>query len=248
MKFAWNPDLIKKMRQGNFTILALSLGLAVGFVGGQMLHSQAVTATEASPKVTASEPGVSVHVHSGKTSSPQKLSDLDSAINKLRSSASRLSLPSTMFEPWWKTMQRDPDAGWMLKNFDVMSSDLNRSWAFPVGLGAYIPRLDTSEQGNEIKITAEVPGIDENNLDVTVNDDSVTIKGDKKDEISQSKDDKSFHAIERSYGSFERTISLPSKVQNEKAVAVLKNGVLTITVPKSQEPTNEGRKLTIRRE
>lgn len=97
-------------------------------------------------------------------------------------------------------------------------------------------------------ITAEVPGIDESNLDVTVNDDSVTIKGDKKDEISQSKNDKSFHAIERSYGSFERTVSLPCKVQSEKAQAVLKNGVLTVTIPKSHETKTDGRKLTIRRE
>lgn len=93
-----------------------------------------------------------------------------------------------------------------------------------------------------------MPGIDESNLDVTVNDDSVTIKGDKKDEISESKNDKSFHAIERSYGSFERTVSLPCKVQSEKAQAVLKNGVLTVTIPKSHETKTDGRKLTIRRE
>jgi HSP20 family protein len=153
-----------------------------------------------------------------------------------------------MFEPWWKTMQHDPDAGWMLRNFDVMSSDMDRSWSFPIGMGAYIPRLDTTEQGNEIKITAELPGIDEKDLDVTVNDDSVTIKGDKKDELTKSKGDQSFHAIERSYGAFERTIGLPCKVQTEKAQATLKNGVLTITVPKSELAQNEGKKLTIRRE
>lgn len=248
MKLAWNPDLMQRMRQSKVTLFALSLGLAVGFASGQTLHSQAETGIETKPQASTSEPGVSVRVHSGKPSSPQKLSDLDAAINKLRSSASRLSLPSNMFEPWWKTMQRDPDSTWMLKNFDVMSSDLDRNWAFPVGLGAYIPRLDTTEQGGEIKITAEVPGIDENNLDVTVNDDSVTIKGDKKDEMTGSRNDKSFHAIERSYGSFERTVSLPCKVQGDKAQAVLKNGILTITVPKSQEPESQGKKLTIRRE
>ncbi len=145
-------------------------------------------------------------------------------------------------------MQHDPDASWMLRNFDVMSSDMDRSWVFPIGMGAYIPRLDTTEQGNEIKITAEVPGIDDKDLDVTVNDDSVTIKGDKKDEVTQSKPDKSFHAIERSYGAFERTIPLPCEVQSDNAQATLKNGVLTITIPKSQLAQNEGKKLTIRRE
>ncbi len=228
------------------TLLALALGLAFGFTGGQMLHSEA----QSSEKVESSksDPATQVRIHTGSTNSPQKFSDLDDAINKLRASASRLSLPSNMFEPWWKTMQHDPDARWMLRNFDVMSSDLDRNWVFPIGMGSYIPRLDTTEQGNEIKISAELPGIDEKDLDVTVNDDSVTIKGDKKDELTQSKADQSFRAIERSYGSFERTISLPCKVQSERAQAILKNGVLTITVPKSQLAQNEGKKLSIRRE
>jgi len=89
-------------------LLALSLGLALGFTGGQMLHSQA----QSSPKLESlkSDSETQIHVHTGTSSSPQKVSDLDAAINKLRASASRLSLPSNMFEPWWKTMQHDPDA------------------------------------------------------------------------------------------------------------------------------------------
>lgn len=228
-------------------LLVLSAGLALGYAGGQMLYTNAETA----PKIKSPKSGTEtqVRVHSGATNSSHKFSDLDGAINKLRGSASRLSLPSSMFEPWWKTMQHDPDASWMLKNFDVMSSDLERNWVFPVGMGAYIPRLDTTEQGKEIKITAEVPGIDENNLDVTVTDDSVTIKGDKKDEVAQSKSGNvSRSIIERSYGSFERTVSLPCKVESDKAQATLKNGILTITVPKSQLAQSEGKKLTIRRE
>jgi len=227
-------------------LVALSFGFAFGFAGGLMLHSEA----QSSLKVDSSKAGseTQVRVHTGTTSSPQKFSDLDGAINKLRASASRLSLPSNMFEPWWKTMQHDPDASWMLRNFDVMSSDMDRSWVFPIGMGAYIPRLDTTELDNEIKITAEVPGIEDKDLDVTVNDNSVTIKGDKKDVVTQSKTDKSFNAIERSYGAFERTISLPCKVQSENAQATLKNGVLTIIVPKSQLAQSEGKKLTIRRE
>jgi HSP20 family protein len=228
------------------TLLALSLGLAFAFTGGQMLHSEAQSSPKAESSKTESE--TQVRVHAGTTTSPQKPSDLNAEINKLRASASQLSLPSSMFEPWWKTMQHDPDASWMLRNFDIMSSDMDRSWAFPIGTGMYIPRLDTTEQGNQIKITAEVPGIEDNDLDVTVNDDSVTIRGDKKDEHTQSKNDTSFHATERSYGAFERTISLPCKVQRDNAQATLKNGVLTITVPKSELALNEGKKLTIRRE
>lgn len=228
-------------------LFALSVGLALGFAGGQMLHSNAETSRKIESSQSASQ--AQVRVHSGATNSPHKFSDLDGTINKLRGSASHFSLPSSMFEPWWKTMQHDPDASWMLKNFDIMSSDLDRSWSFPVGMGAYIPRLDTTEQENEIKITAEVPGIDENNLDVTVTADSVTIKGDKKDEVTQSKSDKSsLSIVERSYGSFERTVTLPCKVESDKAQATLKNGILTIIVPKSEVAQNQGKKLSIRHE
>lgn len=239
-------DTLGAVARGKTILLAFSLGLALQFAVGQIQHSNAESPTT-KVENSNSQKGTSVKVHSGQSQTPQKLSDMDAAINKLRGSASKLSLPLNMFEPWWKTMQRDPDAGWMLKNFDVMSSDLDRSWAFPVGIGAYIPRLDTTEQNNEIKITAEVPGIEENNLDVTVTDDSVTIKGDKKDEVTEGRD-QAFHSIERSYGSFERSILLPCKVESAKAQATLKNGILTITVPKSAAVQSGGKKLTIHRQ
>ena len=246
MKSMVDWSQLQKLGIPKLTILPVALGLAIGFAFGLMLHTHA----ETSPKVK-SEPatGSQIRVHSGSTGASHKLSDLDDAISKLRASASQLSLPSSMFEPWWRTMQHDPDASWMLKNFDIMSSDLDRSWNFPVGLGAYIPRLDTTEHYNQIEITAEVPGIDEKNLDVTITDNAVTIKGDKKSEVTEAKSDKASHSIvERSYGSFERTVSLPCRVESDKAQAILKNGVLRITVPKSHLAQSEGKKLSIRPE
>lgn len=229
--------------------LALSLGLALSVAGGQLLHCDAET--NKVPATTANDKTqVQVHVHTGKTASGKSVSDLDSTINKMRESASALSLPSSMFEPWWRTMLHDPDANWIMRNFDVISSDPDRSWNFPVGLGVYIPRLDTTESDGEIRITAEVPGIDDKDLDVTVTDDAVTVKGDKKMEFNptDTKQAKGTQTIERAYGSFERTISLPCKVESDKAEATLKNGILTIKVPKSQTNQPLSRKLTIRRE
>ncbi|HEY9785785.1 MAG TPA: Hsp20/alpha crystallin family protein [Candidatus Obscuribacterales bacterium] len=224
---------------------ALVISLAAALLMPQIAKGEETNKSE----TMYSQKGVPVTVHTGKSRQSQKPSELDGTINKLRTSASRLSLPSSMFEPWWRTMQRDPDAGWILRNFDIMASDLERSWPFPVGTGAYIPRMDTTESDSGIRITAEVPGIDENNLDVTVTEDAITIKGDKKDEVAQeSKKGGALHTIERSYGSFERTISLPCKVDSDKAQATLKNGILTISVPKLPGQQNEGKKLTIRRE
>ncbi len=229
--------------------LALSLGLALGVAGGQLLHCDA----ETNKKAAATENDqaqIPVHVHAGKATGSKRVSDLDSTINGMRESASALSLPSSMFEPWWRTMLRDPDASWIMRNFDVISSDPDRSWNFPVGLGSYIPRLDTTENNDVIRIFAEVPGIEEKDLDVTVTDDAVTVKGDKKVDFNSpdSKQAKGLQTIERAYGSFERTISLPCRVESDKAEATLKNGVLTITMPKSHAIQTQSKKLSIRRE
>ncbi|MBX9877416.1 MAG: Hsp20/alpha crystallin family protein [Candidatus Obscuribacterales bacterium] len=232
-----------------FGLLILLLALSLFLASGQMLHSYAADSGNTN-NITKDKSGEPVRIHSGKSKHDQRPLDLDSTINKMRESASKLSLPSSMFEPWWRTMLHDPDADWLMRNFDVMSSNPDKNWAFPVGLGAYIPRLDTSETADTIEITAEVPGIDEKNLDVTVTDDLVTIKGDKKSETTQKalKDGSGFQAIERAYGSFERTVALPCKVQSENAQASLKNGILTIMIPKKHAPKSEGKKLTIKSE
>jgi HSP20 family protein len=173
--------------------------------------------------------------------------NLDASINKLRESAPKLSLPTNLFEPWWQTMFHDPDASWILRNLDIMSSDFAKPWAFPVGFGDYIPRVDVMEQADDLKVCAEVPGIDEKDIDVAVTDSSLTIKGKKENELPKDTE-KMFQSIERSYGSFARTIILPSKVDVNKVHATMNNGVLTITLPKktgSEQP--EGKKVTITR-
>lgn len=112
--------------------------------------------------------------------------------------------------------------------------------------GCYLPRIETSETDKEVKITAEVPGIDENHLDVSVRGDTITIKGQKGDASEQKDEGK--RIAERRVGAFERTMKLPYQVDSAKAEAVLKNGVLTVTVPKLPGQQAEGKKIAIRRE
>jgi HSP20 family protein len=236
-------DSICKMPKGFakggviLSVLALSIGLSLGSAAG---------ANEKSDSNTGAQ-GVPVHVQKGHANTPPRRFDLDATINKMRESAPNLSLPSSLFEPWWRTMLHDPDSEWLLRNFDIMSSDPDKKWAFPLGSGAYIPRVDVNTGEQTVQVSAEVPGIDEKNLDVTVTDDTVSIKGEKKDEETQ-KSAKGFQSIERHYGAFERTIALPCKVDSAKAEAKLKNGILTVVMPKIQEEKTEGKKLTIRRE
>ena len=222
-------------------LVASSIGLSMT-IGG-------VTSAGANEKsdAKAADRGVPVHVQKGHERGPQQRFDLDATINKMRESAPKLSLPSNLFEPWWKTMFRDPDSDWLLSNFDIMSSDPEKKWVFPLGSGAYIPRVDIDASDEAVKVSAEVPGIDENSLDVTVTDDSVSIKGEKRAEQTQNSS-KGFRSVERHYGSFERTIGLPCKVDSDKADATLKNGILTVVIPKGPEGKSAGKRLTIRRE
>lgn len=95
------------------------------------------------------------------------------------------------------------------------------------------PRLDISESDNELRIRAELPGVSENDIQVELADDVLTIRGEKKSESESTDDQESYHMIERSFGSFARSIRLPFAVNPDQVQASFKNGVLTITIPKS---------------
>jgi HSP20 family protein len=99
--------------------------------------------------------------------------------------------------------------------------------------GEWAPSVDIAETDNEVVVTAELPGIKQDDVDITITDDVLTLKGEKKEEKEVK--EKNYHRIERSYGSFQRSISLPAGVQADKAKATYKDGVLHITVPKAEE-------------
>jgi len=109
---------------------------------------------------------------------------------------------------------------------------------------AFSPSIDISETDKEIVISAELPGMEDKEIDVSVSKDSLTIKGEKKEEKEEK--GKSYYRMERSYGSFCRTIPLPSEIDTEKAVAEFKKGVLTIKLPKTPEAIKETKKISIK--
>ena len=100
-------------------------------------------------------------------------------------------------------------------------------------LGEWGPSLDLSETKNDLIVKAEIPGIDPKDIDISLNKDVLTIKGEKRRETEEKEEN--YHFIERSYGAFARSIRLPREVQNEKINASYKNGVLRVTLPKSEE-------------
>jgi HSP20 family protein len=97
------------------------------------------------------------------------------------------------------------------------------------------PRIDISETDAAYKIEAELPGINQEELDVKIDNNILTIKG-KKEDIKEEKE-KNYHLRERYYGAFQRSISLPNNIEPEKIKASFESGVLNISVPKNDKRT-----------
>ena len=115
-----------------------------------------------------------------------------------------------------------------------------------IGESAFMPQMNISEDEKEIVVTAELPGIEEKDLDISVTKDALTIKGEKKTEAEDKK--KNYHRIERSYGSFSRTIALPNGIDESKTEAELKKGILKIKIPKSPQAQPQQKKVEIKTE
>ena len=150
------------------------------------------------------------------------------ALENLRQDVGRLfdNFPST----FWRSPFRSPlfDAGPL--------------WQGASSWGA-VPAVDVVEKDNAYEITAELPGMDEKNVEVTSSEGMLTIKGEK--EESKEEKEKDYHLSERRYGSFRRTFSVPAGVDANKIEATFKKGVLTVTLPKSTDAQKKEKKIAV---
>ncbi len=106
------------------------------------------------------------------------------------------------------------------------------------------PAVDVTETDKAYEITAELPGLDEKNVEVNLADGGLTIKGEKKEEKEETKKD--YYVCERHYGSFERYFGLPDGVDADKIEATFKNGVLKVTLPKTAEAQKPAKKIEVK--
>jgi len=104
--------------------------------------------------------------------------------------------------------------------------------------------MNVSETENEVRVTVELPGVTEQDIDVSLSDDVLTIRGEKKFEAERGGEKENFHYVERSYGNFQRSLRLPFAVNSDDVKAAFQNGVLTVTVPKSAQQ-ERSRKIQI---
>jgi HSP20 family protein len=97
----------------------------------------------------------------------------------------------------------------------------------------WVPAVDVAEDADKVTIKAEVPGLEAKDIDISLTGDILTLKGEKKSEREEKKEN--YHLVERSYGSFSRSLKLPAAVDADKIEASYKQGVLTITCPKKEK-------------
>lgn len=111
-------------------------------------------------------------------------------------------------------------------------------WKFPAwpergfSLRRNLPKVDIIEHDNEIKVQAALPGVKKEDLDVSINNQTIAIHASSKQEETKNED---YYSREISRGEFQRTLSLPTRVDGEQAKASFKDGILDITIPKSEQ-------------
>lgn len=109
--------------------------------------------------------------------------------------------------------------------------------------GLVIPTTDMKESDTEISISTELPGMGEEDVEVTVKNGTITVKGEKTEEKKDEKDN--YHLTERRYGQFRRSFTVPENIDEAKIKAAFDKGVLTISMPKSKDGTHAERRIKI---
>ena len=143
-----------------------------------------------------------------------------------------------------KSSEDNPIAALQREMNHVFENFWNRVGQFEWPWGSDEAKSDVVETDNAIEVSIELPGMEMKDIEVTVNDDMLTVKGEKK--IERQEEKKGYYLSERSYGAIYRTIPLPPGVDGEKAQASFKNGVLTIKLPQTPEAQAKVRKIAVK--
>jgi len=141
---------------------------------------------------------------------------------------------------------------WKPFEFDSLRREMDRLWdSFFEGRsgrrgrqeGEWLPSIDVAETKGDLLVKAELPGMDPKDIDISLHEGILTIKGEKKQEKEEKEE--GYHLIERSYGSFTRSIRLPKDVQSDKINASFKNGILKVVLPKTEEAKKKEIKIMV---
>lgn len=127
------------------------------------------------------------------------------------------------------------------REIDRVFDDFSRGMG-SLSIGDVFPRMDVTERDREIEITAELPGLEEKDVDITLADNILTVKGEKKEEREENTAQR--HMVERSYGTFSRSIELPAGIDPAAIKATMEKGILRLTMPKPTQ--SNARKIEVK--
>lgn len=112
--------------------------------------------------------------------------------------------------------------------------------------GVFQPKVEVKENANDLRVSFELPGMDDKDIDVSISEGALTISGEKREEKEENT--RGYYRMERNYGSFQRRIPLPCSIEEDKVEATFKNGVLNVVLPKTAEAKQNVKKISIRKE
>jgi HSP20 family protein len=149
------------------------------------------------------------------------------------------------WRPFPEMARWERDIDQMFENFlgRRLRPFLPERWWSAAGAEISTPAVDLYEEKDDIVVKADLPGMEKDNIEVNISDNRLTIKGEKKEEQEIKKEN--YYRSERSYGSFVRTLELPTEVQADKVKAAFKNGVLEIRLPKTEEAKKKETKVKV---
>jgi HSP20 family protein len=163
--------------------------------------------------------------------------------------AEKLPQPYSGNRPSQRAGEYDPLRAFrreMNRLFDGVFRDFGWPSLTGSSAGALAPQIDMSETDRELQITAELPGIDEKDVEVLLDGDTLTLCGKKKAEREEK--DRSHHLMERSHGTFVRSVALPFSPDPNQVKAAYKDGLLTVTIEKPKEVRDKVRRIEVRRD
>jgi HSP20 family protein len=135
--------------------------------------------------------------------------------------------------------------GSLQREIDRLFDEFTRGLGIPGGtLNNLVPKTDVAETDKSIEITAELPGLERKDVDISLEDNMLVIRGEKKIEKEEKDESKDYHIAERRYGAFYRMIELPKGVDASRIQATMSNGVLKVTIPKPAQ--SEAKKIEVK--
>lgn len=156
-------------------------------------------------------------------------------------------VPSDHWGPTWM----NPMA--VMNDMDRLFDDFRSEWAntflTPRTVSRDLirqPLIDLADNGKEYVVKAELPGIDKDDLNIEITEDAIEISGETRSEQKEEDKDKGYIRRERRYAKFYRSLPLPENVLTEKADAILKDGILTVRLPKAALPAKKTKKLPVK--